>query len=324
MSNSGLVFPIIVALWLVYLVPQWIRRREHLSSSRTGDRFSQAMRVLPRPDDAPPSSRPGSGSYVLSAPRSPGDRPARREPTRALTPSVVAPTPPLRDHAEVAHSFRAASGVPRRARLPGLTFLAAFLATPVLGVLAVLGVVSPWWPLTSLGVLGGCLVLLRRAAVRRRTARQAARRHAPQPAGAPAAGEQPAERRPVAARVVAAESADSPARSGAGSAATAQAAAEQHTEEWTPVPVPPPTYTLKPSAPARRVAAWVPEADVPAVPDGLAAPATGDDLPERAPGHLGTGLVEQAPAEEPSADEPARPVMPDLDLVLERRRASGE
>jgi hypothetical protein len=47
---SSLVFVAILAMWAVYLVPQWLRRRETLAQSRSGDRNSEGLRVLERRD----------------------------------------------------------------------------------------------------------------------------------------------------------------------------------------------------------------------------------------------------------------------------------
>nr|MDQ2758229.1 hypothetical protein [Actinomycetota bacterium] len=48
MQPGSLIFLLIVAVWAVYLVQHWIRRRDHLATARSVDRFSDAMRVLER------------------------------------------------------------------------------------------------------------------------------------------------------------------------------------------------------------------------------------------------------------------------------------
>lgn len=88
----------------------------------------------------------------------------------------------------------------------------------------------------------------------------------------------------------------------------------QRTSAWSPVPVPPPSYTLKPSAP-RREPAPLPAAE------HLAAPVARDAAPEvteAADGPTGTTVT---PPVGPAADA-AKPL--DLDAILARRRASGE
>lgn len=47
-SPSSLIFVAVVAIWAVYLVVHVARRREHLATARTVDRFSTQMRVLQR------------------------------------------------------------------------------------------------------------------------------------------------------------------------------------------------------------------------------------------------------------------------------------
>ncbi len=50
---SSLVFVAVVAIWAAWFVPHWIRRREHLSTARSLDRFSEAMRVVDREGAVP-------------------------------------------------------------------------------------------------------------------------------------------------------------------------------------------------------------------------------------------------------------------------------
>ncbi len=311
--DSGLIFPIIVALWLVFLVPHWVRRREHLSSSRAADRFSAAMRVPERRDDPalPPAER--APTYLLTPPREQlharriddreladaddsedrvqvrAVRPVDRTPTRTLAPSLL-PGPhsgrdvatPGRDHA-VLHARRAS-------RVPGLTFLAALTSVPVLGVLAVLGLAPAWSPAVGLALTAVCVAWLRKRALHRRALRAARRDAAPVPATPsepPAVVEDLRDAVPDIDALLATDEDD-----------------DTQDRTWTPVPVPPPTYTLKPAAPVRPVLAWEGEPTLEpslSVPSLAAAPAP-------------------AAAEAPSV----RRVVPDLELVLERRRAAGE
>lgn len=48
MSPSSLIFVAVVVIWATYLVVHVSRRREHLATARTVDRFSSQMRVLQR------------------------------------------------------------------------------------------------------------------------------------------------------------------------------------------------------------------------------------------------------------------------------------
>lgn len=121
----------------------------------------------------------------------------------------------------------------------------------------------------------------------------------------------------VAAAAVPAQRTD-PAAGAAAEPATAQegerrapGTVPQRTSAWSPVPVPPPSYTLKPSAP-RREPAPLPAAE------HLAMPAAREAATEAADGPAGTSVT---PPVGPAADG-AKPL--DLDAILARRRASGE
>ena len=46
--QGSLIFVVIVAVWAVYLVQHWVRRREDAAATRSVDGFSEAMRVLPK------------------------------------------------------------------------------------------------------------------------------------------------------------------------------------------------------------------------------------------------------------------------------------
>jgi hypothetical protein len=305
--DSGLIFPIIVALWLVFLVPHWVRRREHLSSSRAADRFSSAMRVLERREGQARTPAERAPTYLLTPPREQVDvgslddadneaaaaesdvqvrrvRPVDRTPTRALAPSLLPGAHPGRDHA-VVHA-------PRPSRVPGLTFLAALASIPVLGVLALLGLAPAWSPAVGLAVTVLCAVWLRQRALRRRALRAARRAVTPVPA-APS----------VPSAVVEDEHVDVP---DIDALLATNEDDDTHDRTWTPVPVPPPTYTLKPTAPVRQVVAWESE------------PTPEPRMP--APGPAAAPAPAPAAAEAPSV----RRVVPDLELVLERRRAAGE
>ena len=309
--DSGLIFPIIVALWLVFLVPHWVRRREHLSSSRAADRFSSAIRLLERRDEPAEAPADREPSYLLTPPRKHLDGHADesvqdldvqsrtvgrvdRTPTRQLAPSLMPaprPTPP-RDLA-VLQSRKVSP-------LPGLLFLAALASIPVLGVLAVLSLAPVWSPAAGVALTALCVVWLRRRALRRRALRAARPRMVPQPAAPP----QP----PAVVADVAVDVPDTDAL------LASDTDDGTHDRTWTPVPVPPPTYTLKPPAPVRRVVAWEGEpvsGPLHAAPDAAAAGTAAAPHPASAP-----AAAAEAPA--------VRRVVPDLELVLERRRAAGE
>ncbi len=62
------MFVAIIGVWAAYLVPHWLRRRDDLAQSRTGDRFSGGLRVLHRRSRSVKSTH-RSGDAVLTSPR---------------------------------------------------------------------------------------------------------------------------------------------------------------------------------------------------------------------------------------------------------------
>lgn len=270
------MFVAVLAIWAAYLLQHWVRRREYLATARSVDRYSEAMRVLERrtpvlTNDAAPRQHPAllSRPQVTVVPasvepvvRTAGD-PAVR-PARAQAPAVgLSPG--------VARAVKVARMRPRGIPAPvrGLAFLIALVGLPVLVVLSALGR-TPWSAvLLDVGALGLVVVWLRRAAVARRKARRgnAAARSAARPVGR-SAHRKPA-RRPRAGAPERSPRAQSGPVTGraTGSAAGPEAARRQaildeatqpipvadlpiepptsDPDTWSPVYIPPPTYTLK-------------------------------------------------------------------------------
>ena len=46
--GSGLIYAIVVVLWIAYFVPAWLRRHDQASESRSVERYRSAMRVVSR------------------------------------------------------------------------------------------------------------------------------------------------------------------------------------------------------------------------------------------------------------------------------------
>ncbi len=281
MPTSSLIFVLVVAIWAAYLLQHWIRRRDHLSTARSVDRFSEAMRVLERRKPLPesPLAAPEPRSYAVS--------PAR--PSRAaVTVKRAAPKPSAEEVVESPRPARVRGGVARvrsgmtGPRLRAASFVLCLVLLAASVVLLALGRV-PWWAVGVAGVLlVADLVWLRLAAtatarrarrehaartakrVRERRVAEAARRRADPPtAGRPVAGDPAAARQdPEPQRVdsvydphAADEVASAPAHVAVEEAvAPATAARGPRPGEWQPVPVPPPTYTLKAKAPERPAA----------------------------------------------------------------------
>jgi hypothetical protein len=268
---SSLVFLILIAIWAAYLLQHWVRRREHLATARSVDRFSDAMRVLERRSPLPELDHavPRPRSYAVGPPRASHPevvvkrvRPARpevpadREPAPELAAESDSPVRPTR-------VFHVLAGVSAR-RVRGLSLVVSFLLALAVTPMAASSLV-PWWTVPAVfGVLIIDLTWLRHAAVSGRAAARAgthARRSAASPARADARDADYFEAEP-------ASSVESQIQSAyhAAVAYDAQAAYDgqpplaPETAEpverpvvvdpsaWAPVPVPPPTYTLKAKA----------------------------------------------------------------------------
>lgn len=224
--DSSLIFLVVIGLWAAYLVPQWLRRREQLSASRSGDRFSAALRVLTRRPD-------------------PGNRTRRTE----GRPYVLTPPPALAigrglEEAEAPALVDAVASDAGRARLPllGLVvvglLLVAVLAVPGTVALVVLSVAPLWAPAAALGGLVVLLVTLRLRARRRRRAVRAVGSVVVEPSAV------------VEGESVADEPSEAPHVDGP--SACSELEREPLPGEWTPVPVPLPSYLLKDEVPRRR------------------------------------------------------------------------
>lgn len=277
---SSFVFVVIVAVWAVYLVQHWVRRRDHLATARSVDRFSEAMRVLERRRELPvpePGAAPRSYAASPLRPARPG-RPEVAVKSGVHGATAVAPSASYR-------RSRAA------ARLRAGVLLLGSLAMVALVTLAAVGVLQRWWAVVGVGAATLAVVLVRwsvpaasAGAASRRARRPAARVH--HPAARPERRDRKDDhqfaaqtaavtmRGPVRrGAVVAAGPSVSPVAHDAGpsvspvpydlvevEAALQPVAAEQDAGPvvqptdgtWHPVPVPPPTYTLKAAAPPSR------------------------------------------------------------------------
>ncbi len=231
--GSGLILLVIVGAWLAVLVPMALRSHDSATSLRSADRFGDAMRVLSRrgtdPDVLAPRRR--TPSLVLSA-------------TKSMRPARVVPEPePEWDVTPVPTTLTAAE---RRRRT--LSVLAG-LSLITLGA-ALMGA-SVLWPVHVVVdlLLVTFVVHLRRQAVRRAQRAAPARRPAPvarrvargpRVAGIP--DRMPARPAPLTAPLPApaARYEDRPV------------AATGTDGTWSPVPVPPPSYVGKATAPRRE------------------------------------------------------------------------
>jgi type II secretory pathway pseudopilin PulG len=245
---SSLIFLVIVAIWVAYLIQHWVRRREHLATARSVDKFSEAMRVLERRNPLPTTLLAESSAASATSAASAASRGASAAGT-ASRPEVVVKSAttssPLRARSRgesplpPAHAVPIVELTPHRStaaivvrRVRAVLFLAALVAVPVTLVLSVAHVLK-WLSVgIALAALVGSVVWLRVSAVREqneRRSRRAQQRHLEE-----ARTRVAATARPTRVVTPAAERED-----------THTPVVDETPGGWRPVPVPPPTYTLK-------------------------------------------------------------------------------
>lgn len=295
MQPGSLIFLVIVAVWAVYLVQHWIRRREHVATARSVDRFSEAMRILERREPVGVLHQEASPRPSLTRPSRSAGRP------QVTVASTSAAGARLVDNARTAlrtGSSRPTSGPPARRpgllarRVRGIAFLATLVSIPVTAVLSLAGVLL--W--VSVAIAFGCFVVTLawlRASVRREQAVRRAARLAQRPRTRTPRPAAPVQDAPVAEPARGVDLTPQPVsapvvETGVVAQATAEATSEvvdqpdiyditavmaaeradelarEMAREWSPVPVPRPTYMLKDSATPRP--APEPVAEDPSVP----------------------------------------------------------
>lgn len=217
MQPSSLVFLVIIAIWAAYFIQHWVRRREHLATARSVDRFSESMRVLEHRAALPVAdlSAPQPRSYAVSP-----ARPARAEvlvKRAGRAPEAVEAPSTARAGAMGSDSTTGDASAPQHSsvapsrRVRGLTLLGSLASVPLFVVLAALGV-QPWLAvLAPVVAVGGALAWVRSGVRAEQAARRAAR------AGRSSRGDASADARPAGAA--------RPARAQGRSAAPAQTAA---------------------------------------------------------------------------------------------------
>ena len=255
MPASSLIFLLIVALWAAYLVPGAIRRHRRTAAARTADRDSQAMRVVVRRGSAPVGSALAAAAVGARSSRPVLTGPAAAITTgtpittgtaiatgTAITTGVVArPSAAGSRPAGAASSTASRRVVARRRRL-----LATVAGLTLLGWVLVAAALAPWWSgaLPTLGLLLVVAALSRHGAAAARTVVSApveATVVLPHVTAPPA---------PAAAPVEVPVPREAPA-------AATPPPAVRRSRDWQPVPVPLPTYLLKPKAPRVAVPAEI-------------------------------------------------------------------
>jgi hypothetical protein len=287
-TGAGTVIMIAVAaaLWFLYLLPTWVRRREYLATERTATRLQQTMRIMaetaevPEPVRVAVSTREAARQErLLRAEQRRADAITARqvEAIRRSTPRVV-----RRPDARAADALRRRRMRRTRAGASLALLTATGVALVQLGLMMSTGVAPGAWL-----VLGGALAVAWPAiAVQRRLDALAARAVSrPQRVAHPTTVDVPLE---VA-----------PAR-----------------RAWTPVAVPRPVYLSRPepqhAAPAADSQRLLREAAARSEEALRAARAEPEVVPFRPSRFASMGFVD------PAAVSP-----PDLDEVLRRRRTAG-
>lgn len=293
--GGGLLLAIAAALWLVYLVPNWLRRREYLATERNAVRLQQTIRVLAETAETPEAVRVENAARARALARELRDRPV------AVGAPVTTPLP-----AGLDPRARATARL-RRTRLAVSTVV--LVAVTVVAVQVGVGISAGLAAVSPMLAVGGMLLALTGVALLGRLARIGRARSAATVAAQPA-------RRSVVVPDIAVAAAEPVRR-----------------REWTPRPLPRPTYLDRPAAPAptaadvaraaaRAEAELSEAADAAArairraqeqVPAATRAPAAGTDArPASTPSRFASmGVVDAA----------AVPAMPDIDGALRRRRA---
>lgn len=96
--GGGVMLAVAAGLWLVYLVPTWVKRREFMATERNAVRLQQTIRVLAETTEAPEQAlrRAPSGPVAVGRPVVPAAKPEphllaaqRLRRTRALTTAVL-------------------------------------------------------------------------------------------------------------------------------------------------------------------------------------------------------------------------------------------
>ncbi|WP_210507109.1 hypothetical protein [Naasia sp. SYSU D00057] len=302
-AGGGIVVALAAVLWLVYLMPSWLRRRQYLATERNAVRLQQTLRILAETAEVPAEVRAevharsvAEQHRALREAAQKAEAVARaREAAaaRALARTAHAPREPKQKAAAV--SALAASRL-RRGRLLSTLLLAASGLGVVVGVSQFFA--SGAWLLLAVSAVAGmgALALLQRIA----TVAAASR--------ATEAVDRTVTVAPPVQSFVDWERAE-PAR-----------------PTWTPVPLPKPLYlsrreVAEPVVAPRRIEVTVDESLRQAAAKAEAALRAAQSAPEVTPLPKRTAAAERSGYAAMGVLEDATPGITDLNDVLRRRRA---
>ncbi|MCU1569505.1 MAG: putative rane protein [Naasia sp.] len=172
-AGGGIVIALAAVLWLVYLMPTWMRRRQYLATERNAVRLQQTLRILAETAEVPAEVRAETNARSVAEQHRALQQAARQAEavaraqeaaaSRALSRSARAPREPKQKAAAV--SALATSQL-RRSRLLASLVLAVSGVGVVLGVAQVL-TAGAWIVVagSSVAALGSLAVLQRIATV---------------------------------------------------------------------------------------------------------------------------------------------------------------
>ncbi|WP_150308085.1 hypothetical protein [Planctomonas psychrotolerans] len=336
MEFGGIILALSALLWLAYLLPTWLRRRQYLATEKNAVRLQQTLRILAETAEVPDAVRAETSARSVAEQQRALRRAAEEAEAASRARDAAAERALPKVTARTAASPTAAVRL-RRARLTTTLILTGALITMVVGISRISAGGS--WTVLVVGSIVGMLAVLAlqrmaRVAHARRRIVQAPRRTVTRTSFTDFA--EPGDVAP---------------------------SVEQEAAPWTPVPVPKPLYLSRTALPvssdaleaavarataeqelrdaaaradralretqgesgADAVEATPAEAEAPAVSRPTAVPAAEAETPAAAP-------ADSAPAA-PAAPqsrfarmgivEDAEPGMADLDAVLRRRRAAG-
>jgi hypothetical protein len=303
--SSGVMLALAAGLWLVYLVPSWLRRREYLATERNAVRLQQTLRVLAESAEVPVEVRAETSArsvatfqrslrqqqQLADAVAKARDAAAERTASRQL----VEAQPAL---AAVVNSRSVATRRLRRTRRAASAILLASLATLVVQAALVFGT----------GMAAAAPAVLGFAAVGAITSfAMLGRLTAISKARAAAYAQPPVRMRPPSAAPAARQTVSAPAVQKA----------------WTPVPVPKPLYLSRPAPEPVRIVADEVAAEM------RAAAAAAEEKLRAAQAAAAAPAVEPIPITRPSRFaamgivDDTTTAAPDLDAVLRRRRSAS-
>jgi len=321
MQSGGIIIALSAVLWLAYLLPTWLHRRQYMATERNAVRLQQTLRILAETAEVPDAVRAEtSARSVVEQQRA--LRRAAEEAEAAARARDAAAQRALPKVAPVSATSPSAATRLRRTRLVATAILALALVGVVAGIAQVAAAGA--WPLlviSSVAAMGSLAILQRMSQI-------AAARRLQAPEARP---------RPQTGFTDFHESTEQPA---------APVAEREEGESWTPVPVPKPLYLSRSQAPGPRPGAGnAPRTPLSPVEEMRRAAAASEETLRRA--HLEPEVARLAAEEEAAPAASAAPVAPvartapdsrfsrmgivddaepgmgDLDEVLRRRRAVG-